>query len=293
MVRGRGAWRACGASWRRSAPCRACVTSACPSGQVSVREVHGRVAGALGTRVPAARVFGCGGQRLAGVAVAGDRRRRFGEAAADAGVVEVDRSRDRSRPARLGEEEGVGAGGGGVEEGGAFGGAPAEISPTQPPARGAAALAVGLPLVDVGAAVGVGEDEGVGGVEEEAAAGRRRGRGACRSRWRWCRWRARRGSRRGRAGVRRSGCRRRRSGRRAAAGGAVEVDLGVGFAASSGRCCRSRSAGRGEEGEVRAVGADPGGAGGRRAVASAAASGPAATSASRPFGPCARGRAVW
>ena len=150
---------------------------------------------------------------------AGERRRGDREAAARARVVEVERAGVGGDQGVVGDEEGVGAVGGGVDE---------EGSPRRA-ARGeqrqaaaglrAAALPLGLPLIDVGDAgaggvvgVGVGQRQGVARVEEDALAVGWRGRVACRRRWSRgrCRWRSSRGSSRGRWGARWWGCRRGR-----------------------------------------------------------------------------------
>ena len=127
-----------------------------------------QVAGRRRAQGAGGRVFGFGRQRLAGVAEAGDRRFGRGEAAADAGVVDVGGAGVGGDEGSVGEEEGVRAVGGGVEEGGAAVGPSAGDQADAAVGPGAAARAGRLPLVDVLIVVGVLGDERVGAVEEEA-----------------------------------------------------------------------------------------------------------------------------
>ncbi len=125
-----------------------------------LRVAHRRVAGPESKR-------GQGRVDRLGRAGSGRRRPRrgsaggFGEAAADAGVVEVDRAGVGADQGAVGEEEGIGAVGGGVDEAWRRRRrARWRSAPTQPAGAGAAAFALGLPLVDVGVAVGVGRAPG-------------------------------------------------------------------------------------------------------------------------------------
>src|SRR6478609_11785656 len=133
------------------------------------REAHRRVA--FGRDQSArGRVFGRRGQRLAGVPFAGDRFGRDGEAAAFAGVVEVDRAGVGFNEGAVGEEEGVAATGRGVDKGGAVFASPAGDQLHAAAGLSAAADSLRLPLVDVVVVVGVLGDQGVARVEEETVA---------------------------------------------------------------------------------------------------------------------------
>src|SRR5260221_7706252 len=137
------------------------------------------VAGAVECRAGRRRVIGRRGGALAGVPVTRRRRRRWGgKAAAGAGVVDVDRAGVLGQEARRGGEEGVAPLGGGVDEfcvGGAFArGDQADAAARSGDVGGEAFFAVPaagqLPLIDIGLAVGVGEDQRFEAFEEDPLA---------------------------------------------------------------------------------------------------------------------------
>ena len=184
--------------------------------------------------LPALPTKGAGGRVFGSSAAPGRHRPTQANGAAGsgkpppiAGVVERRSSPGRRRPAIAGEEEGVVAAGGGIEEAGAFASRPLGDQADAAGRLRAAAAPRRLPLVDIGARVGVGGDEAVGGVEEDAVPSSREDPGLVERRG-GAVGDARRGCVAEPAGVRRSGCRRRRAGRRPPAAVDVEVELGVG-----------------------------------------------------------------
>src|SRR5690606_15625440 len=116
---------------------------------LGLREGQRRIAfGPVGGS-PRPRVVRFAGYHLAGIAEAGDRDRRRREATADLGDVDVDGAGIGRDQRAVGEEEGLVAAGGGIEEGGASFAASAGDQRHAAAWLGAGSHPLGLPLVDV------------------------------------------------------------------------------------------------------------------------------------------------